>query len=133
MPRSPPNPSRKPSTHRLTAFAFGLRAERVAAIWLWLKGYRILARRYAVPGGEIDLVARRGDVVAFVEVKGRHVLEDALWAITARKRDRLHRAARHWLVRNPWAMQHALRGDALFVGRGRLPRHVENAFPLDIG
>ncbi len=132
MHHDPSSPSRRPNARRLAAFAFGLRAERVGALWLWLKGYRILARRYSVPGGEIDLVALRGDVVAFVEVKGRQSLEEAVWAITTRKRHRLHRAARHWLVRNPWAMRHVLRGDALFVGRGRLPKHVIDAFPLDI-
>jgi putative endonuclease len=122
--------SRNP--RRFAAFSFGLRAERVAALWLMLKGYRILARRYSVRGGEIDLVAMRGDVVAFVEVKGRHALEDALWTITLQKRGRLHRAVRHWLVRNPWAVEKVLRGDALFVAPRRLPKHVLDAFALDV-
>ena len=70
----------KPDNRR-RARKFGLRAERVAALWLLLKGYRILARQFRIAGGEIDIVARRGGVVAFVEVKARPLLDDAAAAI----------------------------------------------------
>ena len=56
---------------RRTAYLFGQKAETLAALWLRLKGYRILARRFRAPPGEIDLVARRGRVLALVEVKAR--------------------------------------------------------------
>ena len=110
----------------------GLRAETVAAAFLMLKGYRILARRHAGAGGEIDIVARRGQTIAFVEVKARGAMDDALTAISATKRTRFGRAARHWLARNPWAMELTLRGDAIFIAPRRWPRHVPDAVPLTL-
>jgi putative endonuclease len=114
------------------AHKFGLQAERFAALWLLLRGYRILARRYSVPGGEIDIVARRRDVIAFVEVKARPALEEAAIAISETKRRRMSLAARAWVTRNPWAMKATLRGDAVFIAPRRLPRHLASAYLLDI-
>jgi putative endonuclease len=108
----------------------GLVAEHVAAALLIVKGYRILARNYAGGGGELDLVALRGEVVAFVEVKRRDAIEAARDAIGARKRRRFARAARHWLARNGWAANRVLRCDAVLVAPGRWPRHVVDAFAL---
>ena len=113
------------------AHHFGLRAEWLAAAWLIAKGYRILARRFVVAGGEIDLVARRGQTIAFVEVKARGDLDAALEAIGATKRRRLSIAARVWVTHNPWAMAATLRGDAVLVAPMRLPRHIPAAFDLD--
>jgi putative endonuclease len=117
---------------RREAHIYGLRAESIAALLLRLKGYTILARRFVVSGGEIDLVARRGDSIAFVEVKARADLEVAAIAIGATKQRRISRAARVWLMRNPWAAGLTLRGDAVFVARGRLPRHEPDAYTLEI-
>jgi putative endonuclease len=117
---------------RRGAHLYGLKAESIAALLLRLKGYTILARRFVVSGGEIDLVARRGGVVAFVEVKARADLEVAAVSISATKRRRVSRAARVWLARNPWAAGLTLRGDAVFVAPGRLPRHEPSAYSLDI-
>ncbi len=117
---------------RRKAHVFGLNAEWVAAALLRLKGYSILSRRYVVSGGEIDLIARRGDAVAFVEVKARSRLAAAQESITAAKRRRIARAARVWLARNPWAAGLTLRGDAVFVAPGRLPRHMRCAYRLEI-
>jgi putative endonuclease len=114
------------------AHRFGLRAEWLAAAWLSLKGYRILARRFSAAGGEIDIVARRRDVVAFVEVKARPGLDEAAVAISEVKRRRMSQAARVWLTHNAWAMSATLRGDAIFVAPGRLPRHLPAAYLLDI-
>jgi putative endonuclease len=120
------------TTRRRKAHVFGLNAESVAAVLLRLKGYSILARRYVVSGGEIDLVVRRGDAIAFVEVKARGRLETAEESITPTKRRRIARAARVWLARNPWAARLTLRGDAVFVAPGRLPRHTPCAYTLEI-
>jgi putative endonuclease len=117
---------------RRGAHLFGLKAEAIAVLLLRLKGYSVIARRYAVSGGEIDLIARRGGSIAFVEVKARADLDDAAAAISATKRRRIARAARVWLSRNPWAAGLTLRGDAVFVAPGRLPRHAPSAYTLDI-
>ncbi len=118
---------------RRRAHRFGLRAEALAAFWLLAKGYRILARRYLVKGGEIDLIVARGDAIAFVEVKARASLEEALSSIQETKRRRISKAARVWLMRNPWAASGwTLRGDAVFVSPWRLPRHAVAAYMLTI-
>ncbi|MBS7696375.1 MULTISPECIES: YraN family protein [unclassified Chelatococcus] len=113
-----------PPRQRLVSHRRGLGGERLAALLLMIKGYRIIARRYAALGGEIDLVAKRGRTIVFVEVKARRELDDARVAITSDKRRRLGRAARHWLSHNPWAAGMTLRFDAVFVAPRRLPRHL---------
>lgn len=118
---------------RQRANRLGRRVEWMAAALLMLRGYRILARRFLVSGGEIDIIARRGSTVAFVEVKLRATLEEALLAVTATKRRRIERAASVWLTRNPWAMSVTLRGDAVIAAPRRWPRHVIDAFPVGVG
>lgn len=120
------------SRDRRRARAFGLRAETIAAAWLRLRFYSILARSYATRDGEVDIIARRGRLIAFVEVKARPTLEAAAIAITPEKRRRLSRAARAWIARNRQAQACALRGDAVFIAPGRWPRHVEGAVELDL-
>ncbi|MCW6509578.1 YraN family protein [Lichenifustis flavocetrariae] len=122
-----------PSRRRQQTYLAGHRAERFALIWLALRGYRILARRYQVHGGEIDLVVRRGATVAFVEVKARPTRDEALQVLTEAKRRRIERAAAVWLSRNPWASASVLRGDAVVIASRRLPLHIEAAFELRIG
>jgi putative endonuclease len=102
-------------------------------LFLLMKGYRPVARRYAAAGGEIDLIVARGQTVAFVEVKARGRMEDAVVAITAAKRRRFSRAARAWLARHPWAVTRILRADAVFVAPWTLPRHLKAAFEIDMG
>ena len=111
----------------------GRRAEWLAAALLTMKGYRILARGFSVAGGEIDLVARRGTTIAFVEVKARGDADAALAAIDATKRRRVARAAAVWLSRNPWAASSIFRGDAVLIVPRRWPRHLADAFPVPIG
>ncbi len=116
---------------RRAAHVYGLRAETVATLWLRTRLYEILERNYRVQGGEIDIVAKRGRTIAFVEVKARGALEDAAIAITPQKQRRCRRAANRWLATHPWAASYTLRADAIFVAPGRLPRHLENAFALE--
>jgi putative endonuclease len=118
---------------RRRAHDHGRHAEIFAAIYLRLKGYRILARRYRVNGGEIDLIAIKSDAVAFIEVKMRPNLLEARLAIDATKRRRMSRAVKVWLAANPWAMQRILRGDAVALAPWRWPHHSHAAIELDIG
>jgi putative endonuclease len=110
----------------------GLRAELVAGLWLRLKGYRILARSLRTPVGEIDIVARRGQVLAIVEVKARASLEEAAAALAPRQRRRLSRAAEVLLQRHPVLRELALRFDVLLIAPGRRPRHILDAWRADL-
>jgi putative endonuclease len=100
----------------------GHRAEWVAALWLMLKGYRILGFRLRTPFGEVDLLARRGGVLAVVEVKLRPTLDEALAAVTPEQADRLAAAAKAVAAR-PALRGLRLRGDIVALAPGRLPRH----------
>ena len=106
----------------------GRLAELAAVLLLTLKGYRVLARRVRTPVGEIDLIARRGRVLAFVEVKARSAEDAAAEAVTPGQRRRIARAAAWWLARRPAFGDHVLRFDAVLVAPRRLPRHVTGAF-----
>jgi len=117
---------------RRATFLRGQRAEWIALLFLVAKGYRPLARRYAAAGGEIDLIMTRGGTIAFVEVKARAAMDDALSAITATKRQRFSRAARAWLSRNPHAQGKTWRADAVFVAPKRWPQHIVSAFELEM-
>jgi putative endonuclease len=118
---------------RRRARGLGLEAEFFARLYLRATGWRILAQSYAASGGEIDIVARRRDMVAFVEVKARATRDGALLAIDGPKQRRISRAARHWLARNHAHQGCNFRGDALLVTPWRLPERVPGAFPLDLG
>ncbi|HVV93535.1 MAG TPA: YraN family protein [Hyphomicrobiales bacterium] len=120
-----------PRAARRAAYGRGLGAEGLAALWLRLKGYRVLARRFATPVGEIDLVVRRGGTVAFVEVKARPSVEEALYALQPRQQARIVRAAEAFLARHPALAQGNLRFDVILVVPRRLPRHLPGAFAAD--
>jgi putative endonuclease len=109
----------------------GRRAETLAAWVLRLAGYRILARRYRTPVGEIDLIARRGRLIAFVEVKQRPSHAEAAEAVTPAGRRRIARAASLWLSAHPAAAALDLRFDVIICVPGRLPRHIRGAFDAE--
>lgn len=115
------------SRDRRRAETAGRRAERFAHVLLRLKGFRILARRFKAGPGEIDLIARRGRLVAFVEVKARAQLDDALGAVSPRARRRIIAAADAYLARNPHLAECDLRYDIVAVAGARW-RHVANAW-----
>ena len=111
---------------RQRAESKGRRAEQLAAWWLRLKGYRILATRVRTPLGEIDLVARRGRTLIFVEVKARDRLDIAQQALHPAARDRIERATRLVLGRfGRGAADEAVRIDAVLIVPGHWPRHLE--------
>jgi len=113
---------------RRDAWSRGQRAEALAAWWLRLKGYRIVGRQFRVPAGEIDLIARRGRVLALIEVKARGDLTAASEAIGAQQRARIARAAEAFLQRQPRLAGLDLRFDVVLVTPGRLPRHLPDAW-----
>ena len=113
--------------NRQLAEARGRKAETIAAWWLRLRGWRILARRVRVPGGEVDLVARRGRVLAFVEVKQRATEEAAGWSLDEYRLRRVAVAAQRLTPR--YARDgDDIRIDALFIVPRRLPRHLPNVW-----
>ena len=105
----------------------GRGGERIAAMWLRLFGWRILARRARVHGGEVDIVARRGRTLAFIEVKARSSDEAAGFALD---HYRLRRVAVAAEMLAPRFMRSGddLRIDAIFVVPGRLPRHLPDVW-----
>lgn len=109
----------------------GRRAETVAAWYLRLKGYRVLARRYKTPAGEIDLIVKRGRSVVFVEVKERPDEATAIEAVTPAARRRIARAAALWVSRHPAAASLDQRFDVVLACPGRLPRHLAAVFDSD--
>jgi putative endonuclease len=123
------SPDKPPATpERVAAFRTGLSAESRAAAYLMAKGYRILARRFRTPHGEIDLVARRRGLLAFVEVKARATLDEAAFAVTQRQQLRIINAAQAWLVAHPEHAEFELRFDAILIAPRSLPRHLLAAF-----
>ena len=126
---SPPDADAKPaSPERVAAFQTGLSAETRAAAFLMAKGYRILARRFRTPYGEIDLVARRRNLLAFIEVKARASLDEAAYAVTPRQQRRIIDATQVWLMAHPEHAEFDLRFDAMLIAPRRLPRHLLAAF-----
>jgi putative endonuclease len=110
------------------AFRVGISAESRAAALLIAKGFRILARRFRSPVGEIDIVARRRHLLIFVEVKARERLDDAAWSVTERQRARIIAAAEAWLAAHPDPRIQDIRFDAMLVAPGRMPQHIPAAF-----
>ncbi len=111
---------------RKTSETWGRRAENFAALWLQLKGYRILARRHKTRFGEIDLVAKRGQILVAVEVKARRTVTDALAVLTVQNLRRVKQAAQQLPQQFDKQSVCSLRIDAVLIVPGKLPRHVEN-------
>ena len=124
--KKPPAPAPRPE--RVKAFQLGLSAESRAAMLLVAKAYRILGRRWKTPFGEIDIVARRGKALVFVEVKARASADEAIEAVTERTQRRIVAAAELWLAHHPQDAQRNIRFDVMMVTPGRIPSHIANAF-----
>ena len=126
--RNPESIQGSDDAQRRIAFRFGLSAESRAAALLIAKGYRILARRFRTPLGEIDIVARRRGVLVFVEVKARDSFDAAAEAIGKRQQSRIISAAQLWLAGHPEDSMRDMRFDVVLVVPGRVPRHLQAAF-----
>jgi putative endonuclease len=117
-----------PDPARVAAFRQGLSAENRAALLLIAKGFRIAARRLKTPVGELDIVARRRQVLLFVEVKARARHDDAAEAVTARQQKRIVAAAQYWLASHPDDCTKHIRFDVILVTGWGFPRHIAGAF-----
>ena len=117
-----------PRPERVEAFRLGLSAESRAAMFLIAQAYRIAARRWKTPFGEIDIVARRRHALVFVEVKARGTIDNAAEAVTERGKQRIVGAAGFWLAQHPDDVNAEIRFDVILVAPGKIPRHIANAF-----
>ena len=109
----------------------GRTAERIALWYLRLKGYRLLVHRYKSGAGEVDLIMRKGETTAFIEVKARHSIDAAVTAVTPYQSRRISAAARSFMARDRKAARQFCRFDIVVVSPYLLPHHIENAFPGD--
>jgi putative endonuclease len=110
------------------SYATGVAAESRAAGLLQSKSYSILAQRYKTKGGEIDLVAQRGDHLAFVEVKGRKSLDEAAWAVVPRQQARIAVAAEVFLGEHSELAHCTASFDVILVSPSEGCSHIEQAF-----
>lgn len=113
---------------RQQAWRFGRFAETICALSLRLRGYRILAQRFKTPLGEIDIIARRGNILAFIEVKARQEFEQAAEAISHQQRERIIRTAEIFLQRHPQYASNQMRFDAMLIAPSRIPKHICDAW-----
>jgi putative endonuclease len=103
-------------------------AEGLAAFRLMLAGWWIVGRDLRLPAGQVDLVARRGRVLAFVEVKARATADDAAESLRLEQRRRIARAAAQYLEKRPEFAAFDVRFDMVLVAPGSWPRHVKDAW-----
>jgi putative endonuclease len=123
-------------TKKKRAYKFGLAAEKLAVIFLRLKGYRIIAERYRNPKGEIDILAVRGKTLAIVEVKARKNLSDCTYSITPWKQKKILGAV-EWLMAGGGKIaglagvsEPIMRFDAIFIVPKKLPIHLKDAWRM---
>lgn len=111
-----------------TSYQDGLRAEKLAALLMRLKGYKIEKTRFKTPVGEVDLIARRGNTLVFIEVKLRQTKDAAAYAISESSKQRISKAASYYLMRHP-EMQHLnCRFDAILIVPPFFIKHLDNVW-----
>lgn len=116
---------------RQRAWRRGWWAETLCTMALRLRGYRIMSRRQRTPVGEIDILARRGRILAVIEVKARDDFAAAAESVTDRQKRRLIRAAGWVVAGRPDLASLDMRFDVMLVAPRRLPRHVVDAWRAD--
>ncbi len=119
--------ARDPSTRR-SAERKGHKGETIAVIWLMLKGYRIVARRYKTKIGEVDIIARKRDVVAMVEVKARNSVGEAMDAVDRTTMRRIEAAGDIWLAKQRDFARLSVRYDLVAILPRKWPVHVKRLF-----
>ncbi|WP_370931464.1 YraN family protein [Bartonella sp. DGB1] len=114
--------------NKLRCYKKGVRAEKIAAFWLMLKGYKILSRRYKTKLGEIDIIAKKGNLIAIIEVKYRYSVTEAMQAIGYYNEIRIERASDLWLARRKDRYNLSLRYDLIIISPWRFPKHIKAIF-----
>jgi putative endonuclease len=104
----------------------GRLAEWIAVARLWLSGHRVLARRWRVNAGEIDIIALKGRRLAFIEVKYRATAGDAAHSVGRRQMSRLHAAAAAFVARYPKFADHERGFDAIFLDASLVPAYARD-------
>ncbi len=108
------------------AYLKGHWGEKIAAIYLWVKGYEILENRFKTPVGEIDLLASKGKTLVAVEVKSRSTQEEAALALSSFQKKRIERALLFYLRRYPSPLD--LRFDVVLISSWKWPCHIQGAW-----
>lgn len=106
----------------------GRRAELIAEVWLRFKGYRIPARRFRTKSGEVDIIARKGNLIVLVEVKARQTPQEALNAVGKTAQYRIEGAGRDWIARQDDHAKLSWRCDVIAICPGRVPVHFEDVW-----
>ena len=113
-----------------SSYQIGMVAEYLCILRLWLTGWRILAWRYKQPMGEVDIIARRGEVIAFIEVKARESRQKALEAVSMTQKKRIEKSASHWLSRNLKYAGFCPRFDIMWVTKWPWPQREAHAWEV---
>ncbi|KGB27889.1 endonuclease [Candidatus Liberibacter solanacearum] len=116
------------SHDRRKSLRYGLFAEFFASIFLLIKGWEIIALRYRNRCGEIDIIARRKDLVIFVEVKARKNFQEAIDSVSYNSCKRIRAASKVWLAQRENSPLLSYRYDIIAVVPWRLPKHFPHAF-----
>lgn len=120
--------SPRPQQKKRAAYRRGFIAEYAAALLLLFKGYRIAAMRYRTHFGEIDIIARRGDLIVFVEVKARATLTSGVDSVGFESQRRIRTASDQWLSRQADFARLSCRYDIIVVTPPGFPHHFPSAF-----
>ncbi len=113
---------------KLRALDRGRSGERLAVLHLRLRGWKIAARNFRCGRGEIDIIARKGNLVAFVEVKARQTVDESVAAVSSLSRQRIAAAASEWISRQHDGALLSWRHDIMAVCPWRWPVHLPDAF-----
>ena len=110
------------------SYKFGIFAEYFVVVYLTLLFYSIVSRRYKTKVGEVDIIARRGDSLVFVEVKARKSRAEVHSSLTVNQQGRIVRAAQLFLAKNPKYSQSNIRFDLILLCPSFYLRHIKNAW-----
>ncbi|PJB73303.1 MAG: hypothetical protein CO093_01030 [Alphaproteobacteria bacterium CG_4_9_14_3_um_filter_47_13] len=118
--------------HKKNSYQYGIFAENIVAWGLRLRGYKILAKRYKTPVGEIDLIASHKNIIIFIEVKARHNLSTALQALTPHMKKRIIRAAGYFIARHSAFSNYGMRFDLIAIAPPFYWEHLDNAWQVSV-